>query len=82
MDSYAHARISCLFYHFRHFALFFNLIYNFDVNFANLSLTRNNLIVNECRQISSFRYMKVSDLKMLVTCMSENKQLQTQWGKQ
>ena len=45
---------------------FFNVIRNLVVNFAYLSLTRNDLIVDECRRISSFRYMKVSYLKCLL----------------
>ena len=38
----------------------------FVVNFAYLSMALNDLIVDTCRQISSFRYMKVSYLKCLL----------------
>ena len=48
---------------------FSTLIQNFVVNFADLSVARNDLIVNKCRQISSFHYTRHA-------CYDENKQLQ------
>ena len=52
--------LSCIFDHFHHFALCLNAIQSFVFNFAGLS--RNDLIVDMYRQITLFRYMKVSCL--------------------
>ena len=62
----AHARACYIFDHFRQFTLFFNVIQNCVVNFAYLSPTRNDLTVDKCRLIPSFRYMKVSYLQWLL----------------
>ena len=55
----------------------FNVIL-FIANFAYLSLTRNDLIVDKCRHIALFCYMKISCLKCI---MGENARLQNIYTK-
>ena len=69
IDCHAHARVCSIFDYFRHYTLFFNVIQNFAVNFAYLSLTRTDLMTN----IGVPLHESIKP-KMLV--MNENIQLQ------
>ena len=63
-----------IFDHLCHCTLFFNVIQKLLVNFAYCSLTQVALIVDMCKQISSFHYTNISNPKWLL--WMRKKQLQ------
>ena len=48
IDCHSHAGVCSIFDHLYRCTLFFNVIQKFVVNFAYLSLTRTDLIVDKC----------------------------------